>query len=495
MSLGQARLIEAMMATAIIVVLAALVPALFKSPTTTFRSEVQVDVESYAYDVLYSVYSNPQFLNYVSSGNWWSLRSLMNTVVGPQFNWLLCIVPIPYALNITASMTDKYVKVPLQLILTGTGSYAEVSIPLRQINYALPPGYGINTTVPMANVFMASSDNRPVSWWLMSYDNNTGIATVWLNSTSSSLSMYISRSGARPYNPLNNSYCKLPYCSPYGGLSRFMGTALGLGYVNGPSVFPSYNALDCKSPIMITTSPYTNPGIVTCSAKGISVQNQQAVLGIHSGLIGQLLTAVPGSSLTVAFNVGITVTRGNTVLYSVTVPIRVIMTYNQDGTEVINSTVVSNYVYLYLIRGGFSVNYTATANRFNVNYRVVIHDYLSDRDFIFSGTRYVGGVNQPWNLTMSLGLSITQSTPRNNAILYNTTTLIYDVWLAPAPSVSLVNPVSTSYSCTNNVVPITYSYRFPTISFTPTAEAYTVIQLPNGTYYLLIIALQSLSHG
>jgi hypothetical protein len=96
---------------------------------------------------------------------------------------------------------------------------------------------------------------------------------------------------------------------------------------------------------------------------------------------------------------------------------------------------------------------------------------------------------------MTLGMSVTQQTPSQPGILFNTTSLLYDVWFAPAPSVSLVNPVNVVYSCANNLVPMAYRYRFPTIQFTPTAEAYTIIQAPNGTYYLFIIALQSLSHG
>jgi hypothetical protein len=219
----------------------------------------------------------------------------------------------------------------------------------------------------MGNVFMATVNNQPVYWWIVDYDNNTGIATVWLNSPSPLINMYISRKGA-PYNPISNSYCTTPYCPPYGGLSSFMNKVLGTNYNNGPSTFSTaryygFTSANCPArnynPLTLVTSPYGSS--VTCSFQGISAQNIQATLGIHSGLIGQLLTVVPGSSLVFTFNVGITVTRGSTPLYSNTVPISLTMTYNQDGTENINST-VRNYIYLYLIRGAFSINYTGNLN-------------------------------------------------------------------------------------------------------------------------------------
>lgn len=92
---GQARIIEAIAATIIVLVLAALLPVIFNSPTTTLRSQVQTNTEWYAYDVLLTAINNPQFTYYVQHGNWSAIRSLLNTVVGPQYDWYIAIAP-PY---------------------------------------------------------------------------------------------------------------------------------------------------------------------------------------------------------------------------------------------------------------------------------------------------------------------------------------------------------------------------------------------------------------
>jgi ABC-type transport system involved in cytochrome bd biosynthesis fused ATPase/permease subunit len=70
---GQARIMEAIAATVIILVLAALMPMLFKSPTTQLQSQVESNLETYAQTVLAELINNPQFLVILEHGNWSAL--------------------------------------------------------------------------------------------------------------------------------------------------------------------------------------------------------------------------------------------------------------------------------------------------------------------------------------------------------------------------------------------------------------------------------------
>ncbi|MFB6471087.1 MAG: hypothetical protein TU36_007660 [Vulcanisaeta sp. AZ3] len=202
---GQARIMEAIAATVIILVLALLMPILFKTPTTTLQSEVQVSEEEYAYNVLYDVYANPQFLNYISQGDWSAFRPLMNSVIGPQYNWFLCIEPIDRVLNISSSVTHNYVAIPLQIISSQSGiipyPYVEVKLNIKTFNLLLPPGFTINTTWPLSNVFFTTQNNTPIHWWLQRYNPITGDAILWLNTPPTKIIMYVSKKWHIPLQP------------------------------------------------------------------------------------------------------------------------------------------------------------------------------------------------------------------------------------------------------------------------------------------------------
>jgi hypothetical protein len=515
---GQARIMEAIAATIIILILAALMPILFKAPATTLRSEIQVSEEQYAYNVLYDVYANPQFLNYIQQNNWSALKQLMDSVVGPQFNWFLCVEPLNKALNMTSTETPYYVKIPIQIAPTGAGYYAELTLNLKVLNWLLPPGYSINTSLPLSNVFFATSNGKPVYWWVQSYDPNTGNAIIWFNTTSTTIVMYVSRNGTYPYNPLTNQYCTTPYCPPYGGLSTFEIRSLcaSQSLNNGGSVFsgPSatYYGFTSQNTECSGASPST-PLILT-TPEGSSASCQlDTELTITSplvlGFLTKFVSAIPGSTLTLSMNIIVNVVSGGSTLLSQTIPIQVTYTYNQNNENIsltVNgnqASLLSNYTYLsgslltissslQACPGGFAINITTS---------LLTYDYLSGSNLPMLNSSYatpcITGV-QPSQVSITTqlnGISIQQTSPYNPYYLYNTTNVIYDLWIAPLPSTTYVNPVFINYECQDNIVPLNYAYRFPALPFTPTAEAYTIVQLQNGSYYLVLIALQELSGG
>jgi len=522
---GQARIMEAIAATIIILILAALMPILFKAPATTLKSEIQVGEEQYAYNVLYDVYANPQFLNYIQQGNWSALKQLMDSVVGPQFNWFLCIEPLNKALNITSTETPYYVKIPIQIVPTGAGGYAELTLNLKVLNWLLPRGYSINTELPLSNVFFTTASGNPVYWWVQSYDPFTGNAIIWFNTKSTTIVMYVSRNGTYPYNPLTNQYCTTPYCPPYGGLSTFEIRSLGASQSldNGGFVFSGSNATyygftsqntECSgaspsTPLILTTPENSSASCrLNTELKITSQITSPLVLGLVLGFLTKFVSAIPNSTLTLSMNITVNVTSGGSTLLSQTIPVQVTYTYNQTN-ETILLTVngnqaplpLSNYIHLSgsLLTimpslkpclGGFVINITTS---------LLTYDYLSGSNLPTLNRNYttpcITGVQPSQvSITMQLnGISIQQTSPKlnNTTYLYNTTNVIYDLWIAPLPSTTYVNPVFINYECLSNY---TY-YRFPALPFTPTAEAYTVVQLQNGSYYLVLIALQELSGG
>ncbi|GAB6947014.1 hypothetical protein JCM16161A_11440 [Vulcanisaeta sp. JCM 16161] len=581
---GQARIIEAIAATIIVLMLAALLPIIFNSPTTTLRSQVQTNTEWYAYDVLLTAINNPQFTYYVQHGNWSAIRSLLNTIVGPQYDWYIAVVPYREIVVLTSIVNrGRYVLVPLSIIpsiyyapplgmpifVTST-SASMLSLNIYAINSLLGSSYSINTSVPLSNVAFIQCKNpletnitqclesgnvRMLSWWLEYFDPRTGVAVVWLNATGN-VYMLVSN-GSTPFNVLSNSYCQYPYCYPIGGVSNIMYSSFNAPYNNEPQFINYYtqqSLSQCYSSsngmysgtnylVKIKTSGGTasgqslnSPTTASCTLPvpaGISNNN---VVGINAYLIGQLLTSIPGTNFTFGFgnvevelnvcfingtcindysgtmagasfpisigNVDVIETYGNTHEY---------LTLSVNGN--INTTKLPSYYYVYLLTLSLSLN----PAKCGVDMNASIYDLVT-----------MSGVSQSYfyNLTSNNGLNCTQlttdpnitsvsltmvpsnlliqqSTPQNpnNGVyyVYNATTIIYDLWITPTPTTSYYMPITTSYNFEllnrYNVVPLQYRERFFLGAFAPTASAYAIIQLPNGTYYLVYLGLMSVTGG
>ncbi len=513
MSRGQARIMEAIAATIIILILAMLMPILFKAPVTTLRSEIQVGTEQYAYNVLYDVYANPQFLNYIYYSNWPALRQLMDTTVGPQFNWFLCIEPLSKVLNITSTSSSNYIVIPLQVIVNGAGDYDELTLNIRELNWLLPPGYQINTALPLSNVFFATSNGKPVYWWIQSYNPYTGNAIIWFNTNSSRLVMYISRNGTYPYNPLTNQYCSQPYCG-YGGLSMLEIRSLNAqgSFGDGSNTFNGYyygfntqntacSNAQVSDPLVLSTASGNSASCTLNTAQSMSVP-------MVIGYLTKLESAIPGSVLRLSTSISISVTSNGATLLSTNVPLNVEYTYSQNS-ETLSISIGSSTSaqplnqYIYLSSGLIEITPTILACpggfEIAINATLYVHDYLTGNNYI-NKSSYVTSCIQAQlsevSISTKLGnIEISQESPLLNYVLYNTTNTVYDLWVAPLPSTSYVNPVYVDYKCMYNLVPTQYQYRFLALPFTPTAEAYTIVQLQNGSYYLVLVALQSLSGG
>ena len=509
---GQARIMEAIAATIIVLILAMLMPILFKAPVTTLRSEVQVGTEQYAYNVLYDVYVNPQFLNYIYYGNWSALRQLMDTTVGPQFNWFLCIEPLSKVLNITSTSSSNYTAIPLQVIVTGAGAYDELTLNIRELDWLLPPGYQINTTLPLSNVFFTTGSGKPVYWWVQNYNPYTGNVVVWFSANSSRLIMYVSRNSSYPYNPLTGQYCTQAYCG-YGGLSMFEIRSLGTqgSLDDGLNTFNYYYGFNTQN--TVCSNAQVSDPLVLSTASGYSasctLNTAQAVnVPIVIGYLTKLESAIPGSVLSLGATLSISVTSNGVTIFSTSVPFNAEYTYGQNSESLslsINSLANTKTInqYIYLSNGLIEVTPTVLACpggfEIAINMSLNVHDYLTGNNYVLNNSYITNCIQaQLSEVSISIQLSnleISQSSPSTSNILYNTTNIIYDVWIAPQPSTSYVSPVYVDYRCTYNLVPAQYRYRFLTLPFTPTAEAYTIVQLQNGSYYLVLIALQSLSGG
>jgi hypothetical protein len=106
-----------------------------------------------------------------------------------------------------------------------------------------------------------------------------------------------------------------------------------------------------------------------------------------------------------------------------------------------------------------------------------------------------------YNITIT-GVSATQYSPNpENGVqyAYSTTSIIYDMWVSGTPTTTYYLPVYVSYSFDKlnamNAVPQQYRERFGLGGFSPTASAFAVVQLGNGTYYLVYVGISSLAGG
>ncbi len=509
MGLGQARVIEAIASVVIIIVLAALLPTLFRYPSTSLRSDVQVGVSAYAYNVLSSVYSNPSFLDYISSGNWGGLDSLMNAVAGPQYDWSICVEPLYKAVNYKV-INNEAVVIPL---LLGGAGYANIQLNIKQLNEELPIGYSINTSIPMANILMATGGtatkpSEPVNWWVESYNPSTGIADVWIYTTNKSVMLYVSSNPNKPYDPINISFVD-PLDYPNGGLSnftasiykaqefasgyKFFGGLYGNGTISYLSSNPNANCQSCNYIINSDSFPHIN-------LQGNSISMYY---------IGQLMTVVPGSNVSITANIGVAINVNNNMkkITNETVGFNMSFTNTKEklqlfivnGSKYLLASNFSDYIYVYKVVISIDPSITQSINGYlvQINYIASIYDYVTGQAITEEKKYTTTFANQP-TVTVSLnGLNITQEVPANNyqplQYMYNTTSIVYDVWASPQPVYSFVNPVTTSYACLNNVIPFQYSLRYPALQFTPISSAYTVIQLPNGSYYLFDVSLGQVS--
>ncbi len=578
---GQVRIIEAIAATIIVLILAALLPIIFNSPTTTLRSQVQTNTEWYAYDALLTAIDNPQFTYYVQHGNWSAVQSLLNTIIGPQYDWYIAVVPYKNVVTITSIINyGNYTLVPLSIIpsiyyapplgipipMTST-SVSMLSINIYTINPLLGSGYSINTGVPLSNVAFIQCKNpleenitqcikngnvRMLNWWLEYFDPRTGVAIIWLNTTGN-VYMLVSNSST-PYNVLSNSYCRSSYCYPIGGVSNLMGSSLNTLYNNAPQFINYYTQQllsQCYSSNngMYSGSNYlaeimTSGGVVSgqrlnspttaiCSLPvGISINNVAG--GVNAYLIGQSLVSIPGTTFTFGFSnveVELSVCFVNNTCVSdyagsmagATFPIsignvNVIETYGNTHEYLSlsingNTTTLPSYYYVYLLTLSMSLN----PARCGININASIYDLI---------TMSSEALSYFYNLTSNNGLScsklmsnpnitsislmmipnnllIEQSTPQNpnNGIyyVYNATTIVYDLWVTPTPTTAYYMPIRTSYNFAlldkYNVISPQYRERFFLSGFAPTASAYAIIQLPNGTYYLVYLGLMSAASG
>ncbi|MGC9226116.1 hypothetical protein [Caldivirga sp.] len=525
---GQARLIEALAAVIVIIVLLSMLPLLFKSPLTPLRSQVQVSVSQYAYNSLYTLVTNPLFINALSKGNWSVIHSLASAIIGPQYNWFIGLEPLYKALTISSyKVTRSYVALNITLVPSPStyGGYALIDLPVLLINQGLPLSYRINTSVPMANVFMVDSSGKPVNWWLMSYNYVTGDALIWVNAKSSTLTIIVSRNGSVPYNPVLGQYCSNPYCPPYGGLSSFMANALNLpvtSYNNGVNVLTSQYSLNqywwFNRYTVVCTGYYSlSSNVLTFNVPQSSSASCRLInplnTGIYTTLIGQLISVIPGSTLSIGLNYLVTVYNGSSS-YTASIPVVLSLTYYSDGT--VNYSLYVNgqsvysgngqYVYLFMVNLQPAVSPGVCSNGYSLYFTlkelVDIYDYVSMTHKLISGLyqsqclplTYNGAASASITIT---GVTLTLSSPSQPGVnyAYNSTVKIYDLTTTPQATSAVVTGTYFNYAITSNVIPRNYAYSIPGLLFTPTAGAFTVITLPNGTYYLIALEIQEVSGG
>ncbi len=602
---GQVRIIEAIAATIIVLILAALLPPMiFNSPTTTLRSQVQTNTEWYAYDVLLTAIGNPQFTYYVQHGNWSAVQSLLNTIVGPQYDWYIAVVPYRDIVVLTSIVNrGNYVLVPLSIIpsvyyvpplgmpifMTST-SASMLSLNIYTINSLLGGSYSINTSVPLSNVAFIQCKNplntnitqciesnnvRMLNWWLEYFDPRTGVAVVWLNATGN-VYMLVSN-GSTPYNVLSNSSCQYPYCYPIGGVSNIMYSSFNAPPYNNEPQFINYYTQQSLSQcysisngmysgsnylVKIKTSGGTASGqslnAPTTASCTLPVSISSNVGGINAYLIGQLMTPIPGTNFTLGFKnikaelwicfVNDTCKSYTGSLAGATFPINIgniyvnetyKSTYENLTLSVIGSNVIYKvssklyngyhygYYYLYLLTLSLSFNPAMCGLNVSASiYNLVTMDSNSTpygSPYFYNLTKYNGlnctqltlnltsmALSNPSITSISLvivpgNLLIQQNTPQNPnncygvCYVYNATTIVYDLWVTQTPTTSYYMPITTSYNFEllnrYNVVPQQYRERFFLSGFAPTASAYAIIQLPNGTYYLVYLGLMSVAGG
>jgi len=562
---GQARIMEAIAATVIILVLAALMPMLFKSPTTQLQSQVESNLETYAQTVLAELINNPHFLTMLehclhtnSTNNCEALRSLMNTLVGPQYDWYVAVVPYGKLVTSTSMLSGgEYVLLPITVVVnwntnslipypTTDPSVSELTLNVYLLNELLTAfgyKYQINTALPLSNVAFIQCANQSITniteciesgqavmlrWWLTYFDARTGTAVVWVNATGN-IYMEVSSNSSLPYDVLTSSYCQEPYCydQGLGGFSYLMLNAYEEPYALAPRFtdvnYITNTSLSCSSGAFFSNNYlvklktngqyYGLPSTVSCTA---SLNFPSEPFGYSVYAIGQLITAIPGSTVTYSVSIeavpyalsGTQVITGSPQYVTVSTT----LTYHGSGTEDVttsvgssppNSVTLGQYSYLYLLSMDIGLNGTCTTPSSSV-YLVVnttIYDFpttLSNE----TSTTYPLPCNLiqgqiGYNITIT-GVSATQYSPNPqgyNYYVYNTTSIIYDMWVSGMPTTTYYLPVYVSYSFDKlNATSVVHMERYRLGGFSPTASAFAVVQL-NGTYYLVYVGISSLAGG
>jgi hypothetical protein len=564
---GQARIMEAIAATVIILVLAALMPMLFKSPTTQLQSQVESNLETYAQTVLAELINNPQFLVILEHGNWSALWSLMNTLVGPQYDWYVAVVPYGKLVTSTSIVSGgAYVLLPITVVVnwntaslipypTTDPRVSELTLNVYLLNELLTVfgyKYQINTALPLSNVAFIQCANQSITniteciesgqavmlrWWLTYFDARTGTAVVWVNATGN-IYMEVSSNSSLPYDILTSSYCQEPYCNDQGlgGYSYLMLSVYKEPYALAPSFtdvnYITNTSLSCSNNygnsygaffgnnylVKLKTNGqyYGLPSTVSCTA---SLSTSNEFFGYSFYAIGQLITAIPESTVTYSVSIeavpyalsGTQVITGSPQYVTVSTT----LTYHGSGTEDVttsvgssppNSTTLGQYSYLYLLSMDIGLNGTCTTPSSSV-YLVVnttIYDFPTTLSNETSATYPLPCNLIPGQISYNITIrriSVTQSSqnPENGALYtYNTTSIIYDMWVSGTPTTTYYLPVYVSYSFDKlnamNAVPQQYRERFGLGGFSPTASAFAVVQL-NGTYYLVYVGISSLAGG
>jgi len=575
--LGQARIMEAIAATVIILVLAALMPMLFESPTTQLQSQVESNLETYAQTVLAELINNPHFLTMLehclSTGNCEALRSLMNTLVGPQYDWYVAVVPYGKLVTSTSIVSGgEYALLPITVVVNWkTASPIQVPYPttdprvseltlnvylLNELLTTFGYKYQINTTLPLSNVAFIQCTNQSITnitkciesgqavmlrWWLTYFDPRTGTAVVWVNATGN-MYMEVSSNSSLPYDVLTSSYCQEPYCydQGLGGFSKLMLNAYEEPYALAPSFtdvnYTTSKSLSCTGDayssnnnnylVKLKTNGLTQPqyslppSTVSCTAR-LKLPSESFNYSVYA--IGQLITAIPNSTVTYSVVVnatpyalkltqsGIKVINGSPQYITVSTT----LTYYGNGAEDItasaglssHSITLGQYSYLYLLSMDIGLNGTCTTPSSSVNLTVstTIYDFPTT---LSNGTSVT--YQLPCNLIQGqigysitiTGISVTQSSPNPqcssgycNYYVYNTTSIIYDMWVSGTPTTTYYLPVYVSYSFDKlSAMSRVHMERFGLGGFSPTASAFAVVQL-NGTYYLVYVGISSLAGG
>jgi hypothetical protein len=571
---GQARIMEAIAATVIILVLAALMPMLFKSPTTQLQSQVESNLETYAQTVLAELINNPHFLTMLehclSTGNWSALRSLMNTLVGPQYDWYVAVVPYGKLVTSTSIVSGgEYALLPITVVVnwntnslipypTTDPRISELVLNVYLLNELLTTfgyKYQINTTLPLSNVAFIQCANRSITniteciesgqarmlrWWLTYFDPRTGTAVVWVNATGN-IYMEVSSNSSLPYDILTSSYCQEPYCNDQGlgGYSYLMLSVYKEPYALAPSFtdvnYITNTSLSCSNNygnsygaffgnnylVKLKTNGqyYGLPSTVSCTA---SLSTSSEFFGYSFYAIGQLITAIPGSTVTYSVVVNATpyalkLTQSGPQVITGSpqyVTVSTTLTYHESGTEDVktnaaspNSVTLGQYYYLYLLSMDIGLNGTCKTSSGSV-YLVVnttIYDFPTTLSNETSTTyplpcdlvqNQIG-----YNITIT-EINVTQFSPNPqcssgycNYYVYNTTSIIYDMWVSGMPTTTYYLPVYVSYSFDKlNATSVVHMERYRLGGFSPTASAFAVVQL-NGTYYLVYVGISSLAGG
>jgi hypothetical protein len=185
-----------------------------------------------------------------------------------------------------------------------------------------------------------------------------------------------------------------------------------------------------------------------------------------------------------------------------------------NNTNILAMTNLSSYYYSYLLKLSVTPNYA----KCGLDIKSTMYNYVTtdSRTLSYIYPLNVCNLFNQKNITSinfivnASRIDVSQATPENspsgpNSVyngvyyLYNTTSVLYDLYSVRNPSVTYYLPsfLNYSFSLINklNVVPLQFRERLPTPEFSPTAEANYVIQLPNGSYYLIVIGLSSINNG